>query len=389
MLKIKDLIAKVAKGEELTPEEEEVVTAADDAQDNAEEDKKLEELAVKLIAKMDGKKEIIIDEKAITKEKIEKMGEEEVKKEFFKAAVLNDRVAMTALSTGSGSEGGFLIPAAVNNELLNYLKEDSVIRANASIQPNCPQGFPITQFTSLPTSYFVGELVSKTTSQPAFGQQTLTPYTVVCTVVLSNKLKKYAEVGGDVSASVIDAMRASLGIKEEEVYAAGDGNGKPTGLEEYYAAYPSARKVTGGLLIDRIVKADTRLKPAYRANAKWYMPTSQLEAIRSLKKSDNTLLFQDDATGAFVGRIMGKPVLTNDNLTNIWYGDMRGYIIGQGSDIAIDQSNDATIVEGQTTIHTFQQNAFALRAEMDIDGELANTLALIAVEAGAVDGSNS
>jgi HK97 family phage major capsid protein len=383
-MRIKDLIAKIKDGQELTSEEQDFVDATDDAK----EDEALSKAAEKVVAMLEekgliGKKEVIVDEKAITKEKVKAMTKEEKEESFFKALVRGDKESLKFLSTTPDSAGGYLVPEETSKEILNFLAEDGVFRGNATVVPNCPAHFSIDFLATLPTAYFRGEGTAKTASEPSFGQQALTPYSVSVLVPLTNELREDSMV--DIASIVTDAMREALNQKEEEVFAAGDGNGKPTGLEHYFAAYPAIRKVTAAKyknLGDRIVAADSRLKKAYRNNAKWYMPSDQLEDIRLLVDKNGRYLFQDDLTGEFVGRISGKPVEVNDNLTNIWFGDLKGYWIGQRGGIAVDESNDASITVGQTTLNLFQNNMFAIRVEERIDGELANDRALIAVEAG-------
>lgn len=383
-MRIKDLIAKIKDGQELTSEEQEFVDATDDAK----EDEALSKAAEKVVAMLEekgliGKKEVIVDEKAITKEKVKAMTKEEKEEAFFKALVRGDKESLKFLSTTGDSAGGYLVPEETSKEILNFLAEDGVFRGNATVVPNCPAHFNIDFLATLPTAYFRGEGTAKTASEPSFGQQALTPYSVSVLVPLTNELREDSMV--DIAFIVTDAMREALNQKEEEVFAAGDGNGKPTGLEHYFESYPAARKVTIAKykkLGDRVVAADSKLKKAYRKNAKWYMPSDQLEYIRLLKDENGRYLFQDDLTGEFVGRIGGKPVEVNDNLSNIWFGDLKGYWIGQRGGIAVDESNDASITVGQTTINLFQNNMFAIRVEERIDGELANDRALIAVEAG-------
>jgi HK97 family phage major capsid protein len=382
-MNIKEIVAKLKAGEELSEEDEAVIEATDDNEEDA-----LTKAIEKLVDKIEAKKsEEIVDTKKIDKKsEVEAMTHKEKQNLFYKAVFGNSeaKTAVEYMNTTVSGDGGYTVPDEMFGELLNFLAEDTVIRANAKVIQNCPAHLDITYMATLPTSYFRAEAAKKRVSKVTFGQMALTPYSLTCVVPLTNELRQ--DSAFDIEAEVTGAMRESISQKEDEVFVVGDGDGKPTGIETYYSAYPAARKVTAvdyAGLADRIIAASTRLQQRYRGAAKWYMSTDQLEAVRTLKDKSNRYLFQDDLTGEFVGRIQGKPVVVNDNFTNIWFGDLKGYFIGQRGGLNVAMSDEASItLEDTSVINLFQHNMFALRVEERIDGELANNKALIAVEGG-------
>jgi len=384
--KLKDLLLKVRNGEELSAEEEEAIETADTEAEEAEVGKQVKDVLTKFVEELDAKyAPKVVEEDAISKETVEKMTKEEKLNTFFKAVIRNDIATLKYLDTVTPGNGGYLVPDEAMKEVLNFLGIESTIRANATIINNCPASYDVSAFATLPTAYFRSEAGLKPKSKPTFSQQTLTPYSVSVLCALTNELKADAMI--DIAGQVMDSMKEALIVKEEEVFASGNGTGLPTGLENYYAAYPAARKVTAATYLsfaDRIMAADTRLQKRYRSGAKWYMSTEQLEVVRTLKDKNDRYLFQDDLTGDYVGRISGKPVEVNDSLTNVWFGDMKSYWIGQRGGIEVAVSSDATITNGESVINLFEQNMFALRVEERIDGELVNNRGLIAVAAGEI-----
>lgn len=385
LIKLKDVLQKVKDGEDLTAEEQEVVDNADKKAEEEEVDAQAEALSEKLMAILAPKLEAAksadaTDVKSFDKDAFKSMTGTEKSEVFFKAVIKNDLATLKYLNESSDENGGYLVPDETFSEIVNELAKVTVMRSNARVIPNCPAHLDISGLTTLPTPQWRGEAAKKQSSTVIFGTQALTPYSVAVLVVLTNELKEDSMI--DITSFITDAMVEALSEEEDVVFAKGNGTGKPSGLEHYYAAYPAARKVLNATIADigdRVVAADSRLKPKYRPAAKWYMPQSQLEKIRILRAAaTGQFLFQPDPTGAFVGTLCGKPVMLNDNLTNIWFGDLgKAYWIGQRGGLRVAQSTEATI----GSVNLFENNMFALRVEERIDGELVSNMPLIAIEA--------
>lgn len=388
-MNLKSIFAKLQKGEEITVEEQEAIGKADDVAEVAEEEKKINELAEKILAKIDAgqKKEVIVDEKSITKEKIKEMSKEDRENAFFKSifnkndaeARMLQGIKSAYLNETADANGGFLVPDETSKEILNTIYNVSSLGSEARQIPNCPAHFDLTSLVTGPVAYWRAEAGVKRSSTLKFAQVALTPYSVAVIVPLTNELREDSMI--DIGSFVTQAMTDAIADTEDDKFARGNGSGCPTGLEDYYAAYPAARKILDsniGDLGDRCVAADTRLKMQYKKNAKFYMPTSQLEKVRLLRDAvGGGYLFQTDPTGEFAGRLLGKPVITNEYLTNVWFGDFHGYYIGRRGGLKVAMSDQATVNE----INLWEQNMFAIRVEERVDGELVDNKAMIAIQA--------
>lgn len=372
---IKEILAKVKAGEELTTEEEAVVEAADETGD---EDKLVKSIE-KLIATVDTKMNIV-EEKKIEKKDFESMTKEEKKAEFWKSVVT--KAAYNNATTAA--DGQVLVPTELHSDLIDRTEEASRIRPECYVVSGIKGNYDIAYLSAGATANWQGaEGTAKVAGKLTFGKQTLTPYTIYAIAVFSNQLKSNAAF--DIASVVEVALGKAIAEKEDVAFVAGNGTYQPTGIETYYSAMTGKHKITAAqkaLLADRIVAAKLRLADKYTNNAKWYMSSTQLELINELKDTTNRPLLYEALDGTKT--IGGKPVVTHDSFTNIWFGDMKqGYVIGDGENMNVTMTDTGVVtLSDESSFNCFTQNGFAIRYEKDTDGEMFNPNAFIAIEAG-------
>ena len=96
------------------------------------------------------------------------------------------------------------------------------------------------------------------------------------------------------------------------------------------------------ITVDELIELQAKVKQAYQGNACWTMNPATLTAIRKLKV-DNKYILQDDLTGEFPYRLLGKPVYISDNMPTIaasaktvLYGDYTGLSVNFRENISIE-----------------------------------------------------
>lgn len=104
-------------------------------------------------------------------------------------------------------------------------------------------------------------------------------------------------------------------------------------------AAASATAITADELID----LQAKVKQAYQANACWIMNPATFTLIKKLKDANNRYLLQDDVTGEFPYRLLGKPVFLSDNMPTVTasakavlYGDCSGLSVNFRENISIE-----------------------------------------------------
>ena len=93
---------------------------------------------------------------------------------------------------------------------------------------------------------------------------------------------------------------------------------------------------------DELIGLQAKIKQAYQGNACWIMHPDTFTAIKKLKDGNNRYLLQDDITGDFPFRLLGKPVFLSDNMPTIaasakavLYGDCSGLSVNFRENISI------------------------------------------------------
>lgn len=94
---------------------------------------------------------------------------------------------------------------------------------------------------------------------------------------------------------------------------------------------------------DELIELQANVKQAYQANACWIMNPNTFTAIKKLKDGNNRYLLQDDVTGEFPYRLLGKPVFLSDNMPviaagakTVLYGDCSGLSVNFRENISIE-----------------------------------------------------
>jgi len=94
---------------------------------------------------------------------------------------------------------------------------------------------------------------------------------------------------------------------------------------------------------DELIDLQAKVKQAFQANACWTMHPETFAAVKKLKDRNDRYLLQDDITGAFPYRLLGKPVHLSDNMPQmaagakaILYGDYSGLSVNFRENISIE-----------------------------------------------------
>jgi HK97 family phage major capsid protein len=328
-------------------------------------------------AKLAEKKEDIQEVKEIGKDlgfaaEYEKMADKEKIEAYYKAIVAHDTAKLKVMSVGSTADGGFLVPTILFNEIVQEQRDFQIIRPLARVISNCPSTLNVDQLVGRPISKFRAEKALKDTSTATFAQISLTPYSLACIVVMTNELIEDSVAGGPITSLMTELIAKSIAEREEKAFAIGSGTTEPTGINAYAATVHRIYATPANVLTaDSLIQAFYGLGQNYRKRAVWLMNSVTLTKARQLKDSQNRYLFIPDPNQEMAGTILGRPVYEQNDLpaANIWFGDVKGYWIGDRGTMSVKYSEEATI-EGVGNL--FEKNMTAIRVEKRVDGELAD-----------------
>lgn len=312
--------------------------------------------------------------------------------DFVKAVFNRDLASIKALSEGTTTDGGYVVPEYFANEIIRVAGNYGVARANARIWP--VSGWK----TNVPTisnvvAYRVGEKSAITSSQPTFSRTVLTLKKIAALIPMSNELLK------DANIATVDQMvnlSAEAFAKYEDEWAflgknSGEGIFQDTNVPVYTMGSGDTEFADADF--DDLLEVMGKVDEGALNGAKWYMSFSVFNALRKKKYAAGTAsyILQEPGNGMpatiwnypvqFVSA-MPKTSLESQaaqkfiafaNLSYMLFGDARQY------EVTISTEATITDTDGTTPINLFEQDMSAVRVIERVDIELAEAAKAFAV----------
>ncbi|WP_425487105.1 phage major capsid protein [Microvirga arsenatis] len=257
------------------------------------------------------------------------------------------RLEEKALSAGSGPDGGYLVPDAVEREVLRRLSAVSPIRAIASVRVISGGQYKRAFSASGPATGWVGETAARPqTASPALSELSFPAMELYAMPAATQTLLDDAVV--DIDRWIAEEVEAAFAEQEGTAFVKGDGINKPKGFlaadtveEEIWEWGRLGTVNTGGATFpasnpsDVLVDLVYALKSGYRQNAAFVMNRRTQSAIRRFKDSSGQYLWSPPAGLGQAATLMGFPVVEAEDMPDIAanqcavaFGDFkRGYLI--------------------------------------------------------------
>ena len=278
-----------------------------------------------------------------------------------------------ALSGTATNRTSIDLPVDVSKEIMQKAQESSAIMSLARKIELPGRGAAINVITSDPEASWVGETSAKPVSNPGLETKVMRAYKLAVIVPFSDEFRR------DVASlydALIQRLPGALAKKFDETVF-GNGN-KPGDDFDNFASITAqslASDVYGGL-----VAADTDIA-LHGGIANGYAISPQMKGIllAAVDGNDRPLFINSVAEGA-IPMILGNPtkiakgafksgspatVGVVGDWTQAMYGTVEGVKIGYSADATLD-------LGGGSSINLFQQNMFAVKAEIEV-GFRANT----------------
>lgn len=299
-----------------------------------------------------------------------------------KALITRDHEAMIskALSEGTGSAGGYLVPEEFRNRVVEKQKALVSMRTLATVMPMTSDTMHLPTEGTDVTDYWVTENSDITASDPAFGEAVLLPTLHAVLVKASRQLL------ADANLSVVDYLAKIIANKlrrgEDGKFIVGTGTNQPKGIRQYSISAGTSQ-AGAALAYTDLVNLMLALPEGYRETANGFITSdSGLGAIMNIKDSQNRPIIVHDVQNQGKLTLFGKPVLVNNNIpanlgtgtdeTEIWYGDLSYYHIGDREDLATEVSTEAE--------DAFKKHQVHIKTYHRVDGKLTMTEALTFID---------
>ena len=258
------------------------------------------------------------------------------------------------------------LPSEVSSEILQKTQESSAVM-NLARQISLPGlGVTIPVITGDPEAEWVGETDKKPVKRGSMATKVMTPYTLAVLVPFSNQFRR------DIPA-LYDALVQRL----------------PLALAKQFDATVFGGVTAPGSNFDTLsgVTAQSIKTDAYGAlvaadadiadhdgilNGFVLAPKGKAALLTAVDGNKRPLFINNVAEGA-VPMILGAPThqskgayVAGDPATVGFAGDWTQAVYGTVEGVQIAISDQATLTDGESSINLFQQNMFAVRAEIEV-----------------------
>jgi HK97 family phage major capsid protein len=237
---------------------------------------------------------------------------------------------------------GAVIPTTIANRIIKAVKDICPIFAKATLYAvKGTLKVPVWGYANTSHDVTVGyqaEFTELTADAGRFTSIDLGGYLAGALTLIGKSVANNAAV--DVVAFVINYMAEQIAIFLEGQFLTGTGSSAATGILSTTNTMNAGS--VSAISADNLIDLQAKVKQVYQAKAGWTMNPATFTAIRKLKDSNGRYLLQDDITGEFPYRLLGKPVYISDNMPVIasaakavLYGDYSGLSVNMREGIEI------------------------------------------------------
>lgn len=261
-----------------------------------------------------------------------------------------------AMSTTTGSEGGFTVPTEIAAMVIDALKAYGGMRNVATILRTAAGNdwqYPASDGTS-EVGEIVGQNAAATTGDITFSQVPLVTYKYSSKkIALPWELIQDSVI--DVVQFVINRLVTRLGRITNTHFTIGTGTAQPFGIvTRASSGRVGATGTTVTTTYDDLVRLEHSVDPLYRKKAWYMMHDTSVLAIRLIKDAQNRPIFvpgyeaNSMIDGGAPDRLMGRPIDVNQdvpvmaaNAKSILFGDMSLYTIRDVMDVQVRRFDDS------------------------------------------------
>lgn len=253
-----------------------------------------------------------------------------------------------AMSVGSASDGGYLVPPETDTDIGRRLSAASPIRALATVR----QVSGTVLKKPFATSGMAAGWVAETASRPQTGNAQLAELSFPTMELYAMPAATAAlldDAAVDVEGWIASEVDIVFAEQEGTAFVSGDGTNKPKGFLSYtnvadagwswgnigYIATGAAGAFKASGPSDALIDTIYALKAGHRQNASFVMNRKTQAAIRKFKDADGNYLWRPPATPGQAASLMGFAIAEAEDMPDIAadsfsiaFGDFRaGYLV--------------------------------------------------------------
>lgn len=263
-----------------------------------------------------------------------------------------------AMSTTTGSEGGYTVATEFHRSLLEAMKQMGGVRAvanNIQTATGAQMLFPTADATA-EEGEIVGQSVQVSTGETAFGQASMEVYKYSSkSIALPFELLQDSFI--DIEAYIKNLLALRLWRIQNRHQTVGTGVSQPRGIVTGAGAGKvGATGQTTTVTYDDLVDLEHSVDPIYRPRAGWMFHDDTLKVLRKIKDSNGRPIFvpgyEQGNPGGAPDRLMNRAITINQNMApmaanakSILYGDFSKYMVRDVMDVTIFRMTDSKYTE--------------------------------------------
>jgi HK97 family phage major capsid protein len=235
-----------------------------------------------------------------------------------------------AMTVGTDSQGGYLVPADVSGRIVTRLHDLSPIRQIASVQTISSDALEGIEDINEADAGWTGETSSRTeTSTPDIGKWRIPAEEMYAKPKATQKLLDDAAV--DIEAWLSMKVADKLARLEGAAFINGNGIAKPRGFATYTTAETADASRSWGVLehvatgvngdfaasnpADDLMDLISAFKPQYLNNANWVTRRTVIAKIRKFKEATtNAYLWQPGLQAGQPATLLGFPIVMAEDM---------------------------------------------------------------------------
>ena len=258
------------------------------------------------------------------------------------------------------------LPPEVSAEILAKTQDASAIMSLARQIALPGRGVSIPVITADPEAAWVGETEAKTVANPTLATKVMEPYKLAVIVPFSNEFRRDA-------AALYDELvrRLPLALAQKfDATVVGAVQAPGSNFDTFASA--TAQNISNPNTYASLVAADTDIAAhGGIMNGIALGPQGKGTLLGAVDGESRPLFINNVSEGAVpmvlgAQTVLSKGIYDGTNHVVGIAGDWNQAMYGTVEGVVIDYSSDATLTSGNTTINLFQQNMFAVRAEIEI-----------------------
>lgn len=266
-----------------------------------------------------------------------------------------------ALSIGTDSEGGYLVPDEYEKKLVEALEDEVFFRSLATVIKTSSGDRKIPIVTGKGEAAWIDEEGQFPESDDSFGQTTISAYKLATMIKVSDELLNDSVF--NIESYISKEFGRRIGTKEEEAFFIGDGRGKPTGIFNATDGAETGVTATGtAITFDDVMDLYYSLRAPYRNKAEWILNDSTVKAIRKLKDGNGNYIWQPSVREGEPDRILNRPYRTSIYVPElaagrrvIAFGDYSYYWISDRRGRSFKRLNELFATTGQVGFLTSER----------------------------------